>query len=361
MTGASDETTALADGTSVRRRFPSRRLNDAWELDRVYLDSASYGLPPLSAFAALQTVLADWRGGRTSSIAWNESTERARELFARLVGIHPDRVATGSAVSPFVGVIAAALPKSRVVASEIEFSSLLWPWLAWDCEMRTVPPERLADAVDDSTDVVLVSAVSSVTGEVAPLEAIADAARAHDAYVIVDATHGCGWLPLQADRFDAMICAAYKWLLSPRGTAFLTVSDRLLERLRPIFANWYAPDGFGGDYFGLPMPATSKARRLDLSPAWFSWVGTAPALEALLAEGLETIHARNVGLANRFRLGLGLEESNSAIVTARVPDAETRFERAGIQVLTRDGRLRAAFHLYNDEADVDEALTALLG
>jgi selenocysteine lyase/cysteine desulfurase len=339
--------------------FPSLRLGGEWQLDNAYLDSASYGLPPRAAYEALQSVLAGWRGGRESAVPWNDATERSRQLFGELVGARVDRIATGSAVSPFVGLIAAALPKSRVLASDIEFSSLLWPWLAWDCNVRTVPSTRLAESIDGTTDVVLVSAVSSVTGEVADLDAIVTSARSHGAFVIVDATHGCGWLPLDAERFDAMICAGYKWLLSPRGTAFLTVGDELLERLRPIFANWYAPDGFGGAYFGLPMPASPSARRLDLSPIWFSWIGTAPALEALLGQGVDEIYRHNVALANRFRAGLGLDASNSAIVTAELNATEAQFERAQVRLLVRDGRLRAAFHLYNNEADVERALEAL--
>ncbi len=294
-----------------------------------------------------------------SSIPWNEATERSRALFARLVGVQIDQVATGSAVSPFAGLIAAALPRSKVIASDIEFSSLLWPWLAWDAEIRTVPPDRLAESIDGTTDVVLVSAVSSVTGEVANLDAIVASAKAHNAFVVVDATHACGWLPLDGSHFDALICAAYKWLLSPRGTAFLAVSDELLERLKPLNANWYAPDGFGGAYFGLPMPASRTARRLDLSPVWFSWVGTEPALEALLEVGTDEIHRHNLALANRFRAGLGLGDSNSAIVTAEIPVTEEQLERANVRLLTRDGRIRAAFHLYNNEADVDLALDAL--
>ena len=59
------------------------------------------------------------------------------------------------------------------------------------------------------------------------------------------------------------------------------------------------------------------ARRFDVSPAWFSWVGQAPALELLLDVGVDTIHAHNVGLANRFRTGLGLPPEDSAIVRSR--------------------------------------------
>jgi len=47
---------------------------------------------------------------------------------------------------------------------------------------------------------------------------VIDAAAAHDARVVVDATQACGWLPLDAGRIDVLACSAYKWLCSARGT-----------------------------------------------------------------------------------------------------------------------------------------------
>src|SRR5581483_906817 len=315
---------------------------DLWQPAGVYLDTASFGLPPKPAWDALQAALADWRVGRTSWEGWCDATERSRELFGRLVGVGPERVATGSAVSPFVGLIAASLPQgTRVLAPDVEFSSLLWPWVVRGCEVRTAPLATLAEAVDGRTDVVAVSAVQSATGEVADLGAIESAAKAHGSLLIVDGTHGCGWLPLAAGRYDALVCAAYKWLLSPRGTAFMVLGDALAERVLPLAANWYAAGGATGSYYGLtePLPLATTAARFDLSPAWFSWVGTAPALEVLLDVGVEAIHPHNVELANRFRAGLGLAPANSAVVTASVEGAEARLARAGIRAASRAGSL----------------------
>jgi selenocysteine lyase/cysteine desulfurase len=331
-----------------------------WAPEDVYLDTASYGLPPRPAWDALQVALDDWRVGRVSWEGWCESTERSRELFARLVGTRPERVAVGGGVSPLVELVAGSLPEqTRVLAPDVEFSSLVWPWLTRGCDVRGAPLARLAEHVDERTDVVAVSAVQSATGEVADLDAIVSAARAHGSLVIVDGTHGCGWLPLDATRFDALVCHAYKWLLSPRGTAFLALGEALLERVRPFAANWYAAGGALGSYYGLEMPLAETAARLDISPAWFSWIGTAPALEVLIEIGIERIHEHDVQLANRFRAGLGLEPSNSAIVKAEVDGAEVKLRRAGVRAATRAGSLRAAFHVYNTENDVDAALAAL--
>jgi selenocysteine lyase/cysteine desulfurase len=334
-----------------------------WEPAGVYCNTANYGLPPRPAWDALQAALADWRGGRTSWEHWGESTEGARAAFARLTGVGVERVAVGSTVSELVGSVVTALPDgARVVVPDVEFTSTLFPLLVQPrLDVRTVPAARLAEAVADGADAVAFSAVQMSTGELADLDAIAAAAGEAGAMTFCDATQALGWLPLDASRFDAVTCAAYKWLMAPRGSAFLALSPRLLERAVPHSAGWYAGEDVHASYFGPPLRLARDARRLDLSPAWFSWVGTLPALELLGRIGVEAVHAHDVGLANRFRAGLGLGLSDSAIVSAAVPGAEERLARAGIIAALRGGRLRTSWHVYNDEADVDRVLDALDG
>ena len=328
----------------------------------MYCNTASYGLPPRPAWEALQAALTDWRGGRTSWEHWGHSTEAARALFAELVGVDIERVAVGSTVSELVGSVVTALPDgARVLVPEIEFTSTLFPLLVQRrLDVRTVPLAELVEVIADGIDAVAFSAVQMSTGEVAGLDAIADAAAAVGAITICDATQAVGWLPLRAGRFDAVVCGAYKWLMSPRGSAFLAVSDRLLDQAVPHSAGWYAGDDVHASYFGPPLRLATDARRLDLSPAWFSWVGTQPALEVIEQIGVEAIHEHNVALANRFRAGVGLDPSDSAIVCVDIAGAAERLERAGIIAAVRGGLLRTSWHLYNDETDVDKVLNLIL-
>jgi selenocysteine lyase/cysteine desulfurase len=329
-----------------------------WAPAGVYCNTASYGLPPRPAWDALHAALDDWRGGRTSWERWGEATEAARASFARLVGSDVARVAVGSTVSQLTGSLITALPSgARVVVPEIEFTSTLFPLLVQErLEVCPVGLSALVDAVADGADAVAFSAVQMSTGEVADLDAIAAAAAATGALTICDATQAIGWLPVDAAQFDAVTCAAYKWLMSPRGTAFATVSDRLLERAVPHSAGWYAGEDVHASYFGPPLRLARNARRLDLSPAWFSWVGTVPALELVEQLGVAAIHAHNLALANRFRAGVGLDPGTSAIVCADLPGAAERLERAGIVTAVRGGLLRTSWHVYNDERDVDRVL-----
>jgi selenocysteine lyase/cysteine desulfurase len=114
-----------------------------------------------------------------------------------------------------------------------------------------------------------------------------------------------------------------------------------------------------GSYYGLPLRLARCARRFDTSPAWFSWIGTAPALEVIEQIGIDRIHGHNVALANRFAPGWAWADCNSAIVSAAIPGAEGVLAAAGIRAAARAGNLRVSFHVYSTEDDVDTALDAL--
>ena len=91
------------------------------------------------------------------------------------------------------------------------------------------------------TGAVAFSAVQMSTGEVADLDAILAARAAHDVLTLVDATQAAGWLPLDAERFDFLVAAGYKWLISPRGTAWMTVAPERLDAIRPLQAATGSP------------------------------------------------------------------------------------------------------------------------
>jgi selenocysteine lyase/cysteine desulfurase len=336
---------------------------EQWSPAGVYLNTASYGLPPRDGFEAMQAALADWRGGRTSWEHWGESTEGARAAWAAMVGVSPAQVAIGATVSAFTGLIAASLPDgANVVVPDVEFTSTLFPFLVQErrgVTVRTVAPDRLAEAIDASTDVVVFSAVQMSTGEVADMDAIVAAAEHHGARTLLDATQGCGWLPIDATRFGAVVAAGYKWLTAPRGTAWMAIADEWRDDVVPNAAGWFAGADVHASYFGPPLRLAADARQFDTSPAWFSWVGAQPSLELLNRIGIAAVYEHDVALANRFRAGLGMQPSNSAIVSFASEDGAEKLDRAGIVAALRGGRLRASWHLYNTDADVDAALDAL--
>jgi selenocysteine lyase/cysteine desulfurase len=336
---------------------------ELWEPEPGWLNTASYGLPPRPAWEALQAALADWRVGATSWEPWDESTTRARESFGRLVGADAADVFVGSTVSAALAPIAAALPDgAKVLTDDVEFTSNVFPWQVHadrGISVVGVPGDELGAAIRPGIDLVAVSAVQSSTGAVLDLPAVVAASKEIGALVVIDASQALGWLPLRVDGVDALITHTYKWLMSPRGATIGYLSPRLQSLCRPSAAGWYAAADVHGSYYGTRMELAEGARRFDQSPAWFCFVGAAPALELIEQIGVDTIHEHNLGLANEFRAGLGLPPGDSAIVSTALAGAEAAFAAAGIRAAVRDGKLRASFHIYTTQADVHQALAAL--
>ncbi len=330
--------------------------------DPGYLNTASLGVPPLAALTALQDVLDGWRRGRLQPPDFDEAVNSSRRAWASLSGVDAALVATGSTVSQFVGLVAAALPDgARVVTAAGDFTSVLFPFLAHadrGVRVEEVPLEQLA-SLRGRADLVAVSAVQSADGRLVDLETLLPAVSAAGARLLLDTTQSCGWLPLDVSGVDYVVCGGYKWLLSPRGTAFFFVRAEGLDGLRPLAAGWYAGDDPWTSIYGSPLRLAADARRLDLSPAWFSWTGAAVALELLAGLDREAVRRHDVGLADLFLTRLGSTPRGSAIVTVTGSEVAERIAAAGVRVAVRAGRVRASFHLYNDEADVELAVRAV--
>lgn len=325
-----------------------------------YLAACTGGLPTRSTARAVRADLAQ----RPDAGRYAAVVEQARSHFARIVGVDADRIAIGSQTSVMASLLAAALPSgAEVLCPEDEFSSLVLPFVHAGLRVRTVPLDALADAIGPDTALVAFSLVQSACGQVADADAIVAAAARHGARTLCDATQAAGWMPVDAGRFDALVCHAYKWLCAPRGVAFLALSPQFAATLRPLHAGWYAGEDPWAACYGPDAELATCARRFDVSPAWQAFVGAEPALRAFADADPLALQAYTTGLAATFRARLGIDEPArpSAIVTW--PDSDgrdlARLEAAGIVASGRNGRVRVAFHVFNDLDDVEWAARAL--
>ncbi|MET9257029.1 aminotransferase class V-fold PLP-dependent enzyme [Streptomyces sp. NPDC003717] len=330
-----------------------------------YLNTASTGLLPARTVVAMRDAVAGSAAGAPTDMF--ADVEAARAAFARLAGVPATRVATGASVATFSGLVAASLPPgAEVLTAEGDFSSLVNPFhVRGDLKVRAVPLERIAESVGPDTALVAVSAAQSADGRVADLVALREAARAHGARTLVDASQSAGWLPLAAGDFDFVASVGFKWLLCPRGVAFLVVPEDF-GGLTPLYAGWAAGEHPWDSCYGPVEELARSARRFDESPALFSYAGARHSLALVEELGVEAVHAHDTALADRFRDGLRalghepVPAPGSAIVS--VPGLGHRqgeLSRAGVEVSDRAGNLRAAFHLYTTAADVGRLLDVL--
>lgn len=335
-----------------------------------YLAACTLGLPTTGTTEALTADIAAWERAGTDAATYGALVERVRASYAQLVGSHPRNVAIGSQTSAMVAIVAASAPDgAEILCVDGDFSSVIAPFLMHahrGVRVRHAPLAELADHIDRSTWLVAYSAVQSSTGAVADMPTIRAAAAAHGALTLCDLTQAAGWLPVDATADDITVCHAYKWLCSPRGVAFLTVRDAVMDRLLPVQAGWYSGADVWASCYGPALHLAEDARRFDVSPAWQAWVGAEPAIALFAALDLDEVRAHNTGLAARMTEGLGIADDASpdlasAIVTWDDPDGTDleALRTAGITASGRAGRARVGFHLWNTEDDVSAALAAL--
>ena len=355
----------LLSAAAVPALISVREARGRFRGGRGYLAACTLGLPTDDTLAAMRADTEDWAHGRADAVKYGAVVERVRSGYADLVSVPTGTVAIGSQASVMAGLVAASVPDgAEVLCVEGDFSSMVFPFLNQrhrGVTVRHVPLGELAESITGNTWLVAWSLVQSATGAIADTDAIVAAALAAGSFTLCDTTQAAGWMPVDASLFDATICHSYKWLCSPRGVAFLTVGARLGAQLNPAQAGWYAGDVPWASCYGPEMNLAADARRFDVSPAWPAWVGAEPAIDLFRSLDLVEVRDHAVALGDALCDGLGIERLGQAIVSW--PDADgqglAHLASAGLVASGRAGRARVAFHLWNDEDDVADALRAL--
>ncbi|HYZ11475.1 MAG TPA: aminotransferase class V-fold PLP-dependent enzyme [Actinomycetota bacterium] len=364
----------MTDLVAFRDQFPA--------LQRVtYLNNATAAPGAIPVLEALRRVEGEWEAGEFSWQAWEAEGEATRELFARLLGGRAQDVALLPTLAEAAATVAGSLPPGRVVVGEREFTSNLFPWLALrdrGFEVVEVPASdgvtrtaELVEAITEGTVLVAVTEVQSSNGFRVHLEELGRRCREVGARLFVDGCQSLGALRLDADAAGVDFVAAhgYKWLLAPRGAAWLWVRPERLRELRPLAPNWKSiPDPYS-EYYGGPLTLASTARKLDAPLAWFCWPAARSALELLATLDPDAVERRCLELAAAFRdeaiargFDLVPEDAPTQVVAIRVSDpGEVRERLLARKVIgaVRANLLRLGFHAYNDESDVAAALDAL--
>ncbi|GII34814.1 aminotransferase class V-fold PLP-dependent enzyme [Planotetraspora mira] len=352
-----------------RELFPALRST-------VWLDTpgAPPGAEPVTE--ALHEALSAWSTGAFDWLEWDAAAAEARTLFARLIGVDPATVSTLGSLAEAAATIAGSLPPGRIVVAAEEFRSNLFPWLARH-DVVTVPArdggtqvEDLIAALDDRTVLLAVSEVTSREGQRLDLPALRDATDRVGARLFVNLTQSLGALrfDMAAVRPDHLAVHGYKWLLCPRGAAWLVTRPDLLDELTPLAPNWKSTGPPHG-YFGGPMRLAGDASRCDASPAWFSWIGACAALRLLGSLDARRVERHCLDLARHLteqagNLGLRRVAGGplSQIVVLRSDHADRismRLREHGVRATALGDRVRFGFHYFNNEDDVRTTLSAL--
>jgi kynureninase len=194
---------------------------------------------------------------------WGRAFAKAEEVragYRALLGDPGAEIALGANTHELVLRFLSALDlraRPRLVSTDGEFHTLRRQLGRLDeagLEVVRLPAdpadtlaERLADAVDERTAAVLVSAVLFETSRIVPgLDGLARACEAAGAELLVDAYHALGALPFDVHAGGLgsawVVGGGYKYLQLGEGNCFLRVPAHAGE-LRPVITGWYAEFG----------------------------------------------------------------------------------------------------------------------
>jgi kynureninase len=194
---------------------------------------------------------------------WERAFAKAEEVragFRALLGDPHGEIALGVNTHELVIRLLSALDlgaRPRIVSTDGEFHTLrrqLARLSEAGLEVVRLPAQpadtlaaRLADAVDERTSAVLVSAVLFETAHiVGGLEALARACAHAHAEIVVDAYHALGAVPFALHEQGLgsawVLGGGYKYLQLGEGNCFLRLPAHA-EELRPAITGWYAEFG----------------------------------------------------------------------------------------------------------------------
>ncbi|MEN3539918.1 kynureninase [Microbispora sp. ZYX-F-249] len=189
---------------------------------------------------------------------WGRAMEKAEQVRRGLRGFLHDssaELALGGSTHELLLRFLSALDlcgRPRLVTSDGEFHTMrrqLGRLAEEGVEVVRVPAEpvdalaeRMADAVDDRTAAVLVSAVLFETARVVPgLARLAAECRRRGVELLVDAYHALGAVPFSSAELESawVVGGGYKYLQLGEGNCFLRIPPHAAT-LRPVITGWFA-------------------------------------------------------------------------------------------------------------------------
>jgi kynureninase len=290
----------------------------------IYLDGNSLGALPKSTPARLADVVArEWGRdliGSWNTANWMELPARVGARIAALIGAAAGEVIAGDSTSVCLHKLAAAAvgmrPDRRVVLSEPgNFPTDLYV-LQGLCEtlgleLRTVPAERIADALNDDVALLVLTHVHYKSGRTHDMAALTRKAHAMGALALWDLSHSAGALPvdLNGAGADFAVGCGYKYLNGgPGAPGYMFAAARHHVAMRQPLSGWMghaAPFAFEDAY----APAEGMARLLTGTPAVLGL--------AALEEGLKTFEGVDMAAVRQKSMRLG--DLFIDLVEARLP------------------------------------------
>ncbi|PCJ76124.1 MAG: kynureninase [Rhodobacteraceae bacterium] len=359
----------------------------------IYLDGNSLGPLPKDAPVRVANMLKDEWGDMLitgwNKAGWMQQPTSVGNRIARLIGAEENSVVMGDTLSIKVyQAVASALelnPTRKVILSDngnfptdLYMTNGLIRTLNEGHQLRTVNPEDIEAAIDDTVAVLLLTEVDYRTGRKHDMQRLTAKAHAAGVITIWDLAHSAGALPvdLSGCNADFAVGCTYKYLNGgPGAPAFIYVAPRHADKVRPALSGWLgheSPFAFDLDY----QPGNGIERMRVGTPPVIALAVLEAALDIWDMADIKDVRAKSIELCDMFITEVEarcpqLTLDTTSDGTARGSQVSFRFADgyAVMQALIAEGvvgdfrapdTIRFGFApLYIDEADVMAAVDIL--
>jgi len=367
---------------ALRKEFPVLQR-------KTYLNSGSYCALANEVRAAFNAYMEDRLLVGANWDVWVMKNESVRNLTATLLHASPDEIAVTASVSAGLNALASAInftgPRNKVVVSDFEFPTNAQIWHAQEPRGAKVvhvpraadgymPAEMFAKAIDEQTKLVAITHVCFRNGAKLDIPGIVRLARAKGAMVLLDCYQSVGSLDIDVKALDVDFAAGgmLKYLLGTAGIGFLYAKDSCVRSLVPTNSGWFAQANITAMDITANRPAPNARRFEAGTPPVVNCYAAEAGLNLLLKVGTPAIEKRNFALTRRCMERLEeigwpsitpvQDARRGATVAVPSSDAarlQAELMKHDIVTSYRDDNVRASFHFYNNDDDVESFIAAM--
>jgi isopenicillin-N epimerase len=224
--------------------------------DVVFLNHGSFGACPRPVFRAYQHWQLELERQPVEFLGrkLTENMRAPRVALAAELGTSADNIVGLTNATLGLNIVAQSLdlkPGDQILTTDHEYSALEKTW-AYVCrktgaEVVTVSiplplttakafTETLVAGMTERTKVLFLSHITSPTALLFPIEAAIAEARRRGIWSIIDGAHTPGHIQLDLDAIGADFYAGncHKWMMAPKGSAFLYARPELQGLLDPL-------------------------------------------------------------------------------------------------------------------------------
>lgn len=260
-------------------------LKDLFLLDPqvVFFNHGSFGACPKPVFEVYQA----WQQRLEKQPVlflgreFNDLMLKARQALGDCIHADADDLVYLPNATHAVNIIARSLelsPGDEILASDHEYGACdnTWEFICGKTGARYIHQpvplpvsstqefvDQLWQGVTPHTRLIYLSHITSPTAQLFPVETVCRKARQAGILTLIDGAHTPGQVELDLGVIDAdfYFGNCHKWMLSPKGAAFLYTRKEIQELVEPLVVSW----GWSADYNN-----TTGSRYVDI----LQWTGT---------------------------------------------------------------------------------------